>query len=188
MDIILASSSPRRKKLLEKLGLSFTVVLGEDEPIPSLPPADYVKEMSRRKAEPVAAKNPNALVIGADTIVVVDGKILEKPRDEYDARQMLRSLSGRTHEVYSGVCIISRRGTETEHDVTQVTFKQLDGGDIDAYIRSGGWRDKAGAYAIQEGLSQHFIASYSGSYDTVVGLPTEKLKPMLRKRGVDIEE
>ena len=186
MKIILASSSPRRKKLLEELGLAFEVVPSDvdESGIQERDFGKYVKILSRRKAESIAAQYNDALIIAADTIVVLDNEIFGKPADEDDARGMLTKLSGKTHEVYSGVCIISPQKTMSDYSVTEVTFKKLLDPEIEEYIQSGEWRDKAGGYAIQEGLSREFIASYKGSYNTVVGLPVEKLIPMLKEYGI----
>jgi septum formation protein len=180
MDLILASGSPRRKELLEKLQLPFvTVPSDEDEQIDLNRPSDAVViELARRKAESVAARFPAGIVIGADTIVVFDGQILGKPKDRGHARTMLRSLSGRTHSVYTGVAICSRGGTETFFEKTDVTFWALSQAEIERYLDSGEPFDKAGAYGIQ-GLGALLVEKIRGDFYTVMGLPIARLHRVL---------
>jgi septum formation protein len=173
--IILASASPRRARLLRQIGLDFTV---DESRIPEdtagyASPREIVLDLSRKKAEEVAARYDQALVIGADTIVVLDGAVLGKPVDAADARKMLRLLSGRTHDVYTGFCIIEKPGGRTAGDLerTSVTFRTLTDPEIDAYVRSGSPMDKAGAYGIQDDMGAVFVERIDGCFYAVVGFP-----------------
>ena len=185
--IILASKSPRRKNLMRQLGLNFTVIeSGIDEKAHSYEgsPPDYAKQLALKKANDVAEKvNEPAIVIGADTIVVINGKILNKPKDSDDARAMLGTLSGNTHTVYTGVAVID---TETKKQIvdvkaTNVTFRQLDESEITAYVETGSPLDKAGAYGIQDDFGAVFISHIEGCYYNIVGLPLELLYSMLKR-------
>ena len=189
--IILASASPRRRELLAELGLSFDVVVpGIDErPWPREMPASYALRNAAEKAREVAGRmGPGAdlVVVAADTIVVVDGQILEKPADPAHAAQMLRSLSGRWHEVMTGLCVWHRvnGGFHEQADAvrTGVRFRAVREEEIAAYIATGEPMDKAGAYAIQGGAAG-FVAETRGSYSNVVGLPLESLRAMLAACG-----
>ena len=181
--IILASQSPRRRELLERMGiLSFEVIPARGEVVldPALPPERLVEELSRQKAAEVAAgAAPEALVIAADTVVAVDGRVLGKPADPEDAVRMLTALSGREHTVYTGVTI--RRGGEeaTEHEATAVRFRPLTPEEIRTYVSTGEPMDKAGAYGIQ-GRFAAFIREISGSYTNVMGLPVGRLYQELK--------
>ena len=172
--IILASQSPRRKYLLEKASLAFEVIPStiDESAIELSTPADYVKELANAKAQEVAVNYPDSWVIGADTIVTIDDQILGKPASENDARNMLAQLSGKVHQVYTGVCIccISRKHSWLQAVATDVQFKHLTDAEIEWYIHSGEPFDKAGAYAIQ-GLGTFLVRSIRGSYTNVVGLP-----------------
>ena len=151
MRIILASQSPRRRELLERMGIRDFEVLparGEELADPSLPPAELVEELSRRKCAEVAALRPGGLVIGADTVVSIDGQVLGKPRDRAEAERMLRALSGRQHTVYTGVTVLYNGTAETGSERTSVRFRPLTDGDITRYIATGEPMDKAGAYGI----------------------------------------
>ena len=188
--IVLASTSPRRRELLGLLGLPFEVVAsGYDEDLLSpggLIPSDYVTQLARGKASEVAGRlDQDALVIGADTTVVLDGAYLNKPTDAADARRMLRTLSGRTHEVYTGLCLIGGAEVQTDFAVTEVTFDTLTDDIIAAYVTTGEPLDKAGAYGIQ-GKALSFIPSISGDYFNVVGLPLFLLSKMLSKFGISL--
>lgn len=169
--LVLASASPRRQEILRAAGLEFTVRPSgvEERPEPGERPEDYVRRLARDKAAAVPRAAGDA-VLGADTVVVVDGQILEKPRDVADAARMLRLLSGRTHQVITGVCLISASGEATAFETTLVRFVELSDAEIDNYSRSGEPMDKAGAYAIQ-GLASKFIDRVEGCYFNVVGLP-----------------
>lgn len=179
MNIILASSSPRRRRLLRQIGLTFDVITArQDEHIPEgADPARAVKTLAARKSEAVAKNCDDALVIGADTIVVLDGQILGKPADATEAETMLRSLSGKTHQVFTGVSLIlcgaNRKITRrhTFHEQTDVSFGELSGEEIRAYIAGGSPMDKAGAYGIQDDLGALFVRKIHGDYYNVVGFP-----------------
>ena len=185
MKLLLASQSPRRIELLRNAGIDFEVIpsgVDEGEPCVGELPAEYARRVARDKALEVAASSPaSSLVLGADTIVTADGLILGKPHDASDAIRMLRLLSGRTHEVITAICLV--RAPEhiaaLQHATTQVTFRDLAEDEIRAYVESGEPFDKAGAYAIQ-GLASKFVASISGCYFNVVGLPVSLLYETLR--------
>lgn len=172
--LILASSSPRRKYLLKQAGLDFTVIPSNfDENSVSLTtPETYVKVLAEAKATDVSKAFPQSWVIGADTIVVIDGKILGKPDSKDHARTMLKRLSGNTHQVYTGYCICCRRKERSFSNTvkTDVLFKKLSDNEIEWYINTPEPFDKAGAYAIQ-GLGTFIVRSIKGSYTNVVGLP-----------------
>ena len=181
--LVLASTSPRRRELLGLLGLPFEVVgSGYDEaqvdPSAFAPP-DYVTKLASGKAAEVASRlNADTLVLGADTTVVLDGAYLNKPQDAADARRMLRALSGRTHQVYTGLCLIHGANTLTAFAETEVTFDTLPDALIAAYVAGGEPLDKAGAYGIQ-GEALSFIPGISGDYFNVVGLPLALLRGLL---------
>lgn len=176
-DIVLASGSPRRKELLEAAGVPFRVVVSDaEECAPETLSADEIAmENAKAKALAVAMDLPaTSIVIGADTIVVLDGRIFGKPTDEEDAARMLRALSGRTHQVITGVCIVRDGESDCFADTTDVTFKALGDDDIASYIATGEPLDKAGAYGIQ-GEAGVFVDSIDGDYENVVGLPVRRL-------------
>ncbi|MBR6095242.1 MAG: septum formation inhibitor Maf [Lachnospiraceae bacterium] len=186
---VLASQSPRRKELLAQIGLSFEVVVSRaDENITEkLSPGELVERLSLIKAEAVrdslAGREDAPVVIGADTVVYHNGRILGKPKDEEDAFLMLRSLSGDTHSVFTGVSILFPDGTVTFHSETKVTFDELSDAEIRAYIASGEPMDKAGAYGIQ-GLGGAFVTGIEGEYANVVGFPIGEFCRILRKKGL----
>lgn len=179
--IILASQSPRRKELMGKLNIPFVIRVADiDEAMdPGKLPADEVARVSGLKAEAVP-HDPDDVVIAADTIVVCDGKVLGKPKDTEDAIAMLQMLSGRDHQVMTGMTLLrgARRITHTE--ITDVHFRPLSQEDIDGYIASGEHKDKAGAYGIQGGAAV-FVDRISGDYFNVVGLPVCRLQLLLRQ-------
>jgi len=193
--LILASTSPRRRELLGLLGLPFEVVASRYNeaslPPDGLTPPEYVTRLARGKASEVAARTGgDALVIGADTTVILDGQTLNKPVDAADARRMLRLLSGQTHQVYTGLCLIPVRdgvtvASQTDHAVTDVTFDTLTDKTIAAYVAGGEPLDKAGAYGIQ-GKALSFIPSIQGDYFNVVGLPVFLLCKMLPQFGITL--
>lgn len=185
MEIILASGSPRRRELLNTLGLSFMVCPAEgDEIAPDgAGPGEIVKTLSRAKAEEVGQRFAEELIIAADTIVCLDGKVLGKPKDEADARAMLSSLSGRAHEVYTGVTVMLGEDTLCEDECTKVFFRELSAEEIDAYVASGDPMDKAGAYGIQ-GKASLMVERIEGDYFNVMGLPLCRLGKMLKTIGV----
>lgn len=177
MTIVLASASPRRSELLAAAGIIFEVVPSPAEEVhdASMDPAALCELNARLKAIAIAATRPDATVIGADTLVFIDCLPLGKPADLATAREMLRRLSGRTHHVCTGVCVIHPDGRENPfHDLTEVTFRDLDEAAIDAYLAVADPLDKAGAYGIQES-GNLIIARISGSYENVMGLPVEKV-------------
>ncbi len=185
--LILASKSPRRKYLLEQAGLSFEIIpSGFDEnKIPLTEPKDYVKKLAMAKATDVAKKWPQTWVIGADTIVLIDGKILGKPKSRDEARKMLTKLSGNIHMVYTGYAIICMEKDRVICNAvkTDVLFKNLNKKEIEWYIHTKEPFDKAGAYAIQ-GLGTFIVKSINGSYTNVVGLPVCEVIEALIKEGV----
>lgn len=197
MDIILASASPRRRELLHQIGAEFTVIPAQgEEVITKKEPKEAVMELAAGKAGEIYAgqvegrKNQtDTLVIGADTIVVCDGGILGKPRDEKDAAAMLSMLSGRTHEVYTGVSLwIWEKGATIQQNFfekTEVTMFPIREEEINAYIESSEPMDKAGGYGIQ-GLGAKFIEKISGDYNNVVGLPLARIYQELMQLGIDI--
>jgi septum formation protein len=177
MPIVLASSSPRRRELLQQAGLVFEIIASPAEEIhdPALKPDILCELNATLKAAAVAVQRPDATVIGADTLVFIDDLPLGKPRDFEDARDMLRRLSGRTHQVCTGVCVIYPGGQQKQfHDLTAVTFLPLDDAAIDAYFSLVNPLDKAGAYGIQE-FGERIIAGIRGSFDNVMGLPVDKV-------------
>ena len=192
--IVLASASPRRQELLRNAGISFTVQPADinETPLPGESPRDCAERLAREKALAVSQKNPKQWVVGADTIVVVDDAILGKPRDEEDAARMLRLLSGRTHAVITGVCVVEpvtsgrlpvASTINTRSEMTLVTFCDLSDDEIREYVATGEPMDKAGAYAIQ-GIASRWIPRIEGDYSNVVGLPVALVYRLLRERGV----
>jgi septum formation protein len=183
--LILASASPRRRELLGPLGLSFEV---EASALPETPrageaPADFAQRMAREKAQAVAAAHPGAAVLGADTIVVVDGAIVGKPTDVAEARRMLARLSGCTHTVITAVALVTPGAPVTERVVeSTVEFRPLSAAEIEAYVATGEPLDKAGAYAIQGG-ARRFVRHVRGSYTNVIGLPLDEVRAMLGQAG-----
>lgn len=179
---VLASRSPRRKVLLENLGINFNIYPSNIEEVlnDTLTPNKLVVKLSHQKASEVAIQFPEKIVIGADTIVVLDGEILGKPIDEKHAVDMLRKLSGQTHSVFTGVSLIqlSQEAEISFCETTEVTFFKLSEKQIDSYVRSNPPLDKAGGYGIQD-WEARFVKSFSGCHDNVVGFPTKKFKEVL---------
>src|SRR5262245_5601673 len=188
MRFVLASASPRRRALLEDAGVEFdTVLVDVDErPLPGETPDVYVKRLARDKARAGLSQHPQAVVLGADTAVVIGQEILGKPTDDADATRMLQKLSARSHEVLTGVALAWRGGERVAMDRTLVWFRAMTASDIAQYVASGEPRDKAGAYAIQ-GLGGRFIERIDGSHSNVVGLPMAVVLPMLADAGVFFE-
>ncbi len=189
LPLILASASPRRRELLASLGLAFDVVVAgiDEKPWPKEQPASYALRNASEKAREVGRRHAGeALILAADTIVVLDGHILEKPEDAGHAVAMLRRLSDRAHEVITGVCLLhTRAGAVRERGEavrTTVHFRALSEPEIAAYVATGEPMDKAGAYAIQGGAGG-FVDGYDGSYSNVVGLPLETLTRLLKEAG-----
>ena len=184
MELIRASCSPRRRELFSLIGLNFTVIPSDaDEDIPPCSPAEFVEELSLRKAAAVKRDHPGCCVVGSDTIVTLDGEIIGKPKDEEDAFRILSHLSGNTHTVYTGLAVLTDDTVEVCHDCTQVTFAKLSEEEIRDYIRSGEPMDKAGAYGIQ-GPAGVFVERVEGCYFTVIGMPLPKLYRMLDRVGI----
>jgi septum formation protein len=198
MRLVLASASPRRAELLRAAGFAFEILAVDlDERVhDGEPPAAYVARLARNKASaamqrfeeraqrschgPERAALDDLVVLGADTAVIVDGTILGKPRDDQDAAAMLAALSGRRHEVLTGVCLRSAAGERGRVETTGVYMSDLTTDDIVWYVASGEGRDKAGGYAIQ-GLASRFVTSIEGSYSNVVGLPIPTVSTLLRE-------
>jgi septum formation protein len=193
--LVLASASPRRQELLRNAGFPFTVCPAN---LPEIllageSPRACAERLAREKAHAVLLQQPDRFVLGADTIVVVDSEILGKPRDEADATRMLRLLSGRTHQVITGVCLVGpalrtenqklETFEDTRSESTVVTMTTLSDADIHSYIVSGEPMDKAGAYAIQ-GMASRWIPRIDGDYFNVVGLPVGLVHTMLKEHGL----
>ncbi len=186
MSIVLASKSPRRQALLQQIGLSFRVLpaKGEEKIDSSLPPHQLVQQLSKQKAQEVALQtDPNDLILAADTIVVLNHKLLGKPKGHKEAKQMLQLLSGRTHIVYTGICLLQENRCITDVVETSVSFRTLSDDEIDAYIESGEPMDKAGAYGIQ-GKGALFVSQIQGDFYAVMGLPLCRLSQWLTQFGI----
>ena len=185
--LILASKSPRRNELLEQAGLTFSVIPSDfDESTVALSdPDSYVITLAESKAVDISQKHPAGWVIGADTIVLIDRKILGKPASKEKARDMLQRLSGKTHQVLTGYCICCKKKNRffSETIKTDVRFKKLSDAEIEWYIQTGEPFDKAGAYAIQ-GIGTFLVKSINGSYTNVVGLPVCEVIEFLIKEGM----
>jgi septum formation protein len=182
MTLVLASASPRRSELLRNAGISFVVEPAHvpEQPLPNERPLVYAQRLACDKARAVFARHPDAVVLGADTIVVADEHLLEKPRDAEDAARMLRLLSGRAHQVVTGVCLMSAGFVQTEAEITEVRFSSLSESEIANYVATGEPMDKAGAYAIQ-GVASRWVERIDGCYFNVVGLPVPHVYRMLRR-------
>ena len=187
MKIVLASQSPRRRQLLGQMGLEFTTQSPEidESAFHGRDARDLVETLSREKARWVARQQtPDTLVIGADTVVVLDGAILGKPRDGAEAEAMLAALSGRDHQVFTGVTLCQGDRILTQAEETQVTFRPLTGQEIRQYVSTGEPMDKAGAYGVQ-GLGGLLVEGIRGDYFNVVGLPVCRLGRMLARFGIE---
>jgi septum formation protein len=184
--LVLASASPRRQELLRNAGITFEVQPANiaEDPLPGEVAKDYVERLAREKALAIASQRPHDVVLGADTVVVVggqyDGQLLGKPSDAADAARMLRMLSGRKHEVITGVCVVVRGQSKVASEITRVTMSELSDKDVADYVASGEPMDKAGAYAIQ-GIASRWIPRIEGDYSNVVGLPVALVFRMLRE-------
>lgn len=191
-SIILASSSPRRRELLSQAGIPFTVVpadVDEENAELSGTPERKAEQLAYMKAVAVAGKIGEGLVLGADTIVVCAGEVFGKPVDRDDARRMLEMLSGREHQVITGIAVLdaAKKTTRIEHEVTRVRFSKLLPEEIEAYISSEEPFDKAGSYAVQ-GKGALMVEGIDGCYSNVVGLPLRKLYMVLKEFGVQVLE
>ncbi len=187
ISLVLASSSPRRKELLSNLGLNFEVVPANiDETVQAgETAAKLVKRLAKQKAKSVAALHPQALVIAADTVVVLKGQILNKPIDEQENRQFIEELSGQTHQVFTGHCLVYLGQLCSKITRTNVTFRQLNTREIDHFIASGEGLDKAGGYAIQ-GLGAALVSRIEGCYTNVVGLSLGTVIESATELGVNL--
>jgi septum formation protein len=182
MPILLASASPRRAELLRNAAIPFTVEASHvpEERAPEENPLDYALRLARDKAQFVFTRHPQRIVLGADTVVVVDQHLLEKPQDANDAARMLRLLSGRTHEVITCVSLMAKGFERTEAESTRVVFGSVSEEEIAAYVKSGEPMDKAGAYAIQ-GMASRWVSRIEGCYFNVVGLPVQRVYRLLQQ-------
>jgi septum formation protein len=187
--LVLASASPRRHALLADLKLPFVVQISDVLEVvePGVAPRELAMRLAAQKAEAVAGSHDYGLVLGADTIVVLDGEILGKPRDEADAARMLRRLSGREHEVITGVALVDAETGETHQSAvtSRVCFRRLRDKEIAAYVVSGEPLDKAGAYAIQ-GVGGRLLAGFTGCHANIVGLPICEVAALLETAGLAI--
>ena len=185
--LILASASPRRKELLASLGVAFEIIPAEvtEHESPDADPREMVRHNAALKADWVAARHPDATIIGADTTVFIDRTVLNKPRDLTEARAMLKLLAGRTHTVFTGLAIRRQRdGLKLDTGVaSEVTFKAFDDATIDLYLSRVHTLDKAGGYAIQE-QGELILAGFTGSLTNIVGLPLEEVKQLLTRAGL----
>lgn len=181
-ELVLASSSPSRKMLLEQAGVSFEVVVsGVDETVPaSLSPAQTVELLAERKGKTVLPLRPDKPIIAADSVVSIDGLILGKPIDDQEAKATLRRLSGRTHQIFTGVCLLANGREEVFHQSTKVTFYPLTEEEIADYVALGESQGRAGAYGI-EGIGVVLVQSIEGDYSNIVGLPVAETLRRLRK-------
>ncbi|MDO4739039.1 MAG: Maf family protein [Eubacteriales bacterium] len=182
--LILASASPRRHELLAEMGVPYTILVTDADETVIGRPEERVRILAERKARAAAEGLQEGLVLGADTLVALDERSLGKPEDEQDARFMIMSLSGRTHQVYTGVCLYDA-ATKTAAvgcARSDVTFRRLSRADVDAYMASGEWEGKAGSYAIQ-GIGAGLVEKYEGSLSNIIGLPVELVEKMLREAG-----
>ena len=179
--LVLASKSPRRLELLQNAGFEVQVRTADVEEIPSPgeSPVEYVRRLAQSKSAAVPS-SPEEIVLGADTVVVVEGRILEKPADAADAARMLRELSGRSHEVLTGICIRHNGTVIVDHCRTSVTFSTLSEAQIAEYVATGEPMDKAGAYGIQQ-FASRFVTSIEGCYFNIVGLPVSLVYRQLNR-------
>ena len=183
--LVLASASPRRQELLRNAGITFEVQPAHipENPLPGEAAKDCAERLAREKALAVARQRPHDIVLGADTVVVVDGQLLGKPSDAADAERMLRMLSGREHRVITGVCLVVSGKPSVASETTLVTVSEIADKDIADYVAGGEPMDKAGAYAIQ-GIASRWIPRIEGDYSNVVGLPVALVWRMIRQTGI----
>ena len=186
--IILASGSPRRQELLRKLCKNFIVEVSDAQEVQQADsPKILAVENAKLKASSIAAKNPDAIVIGADTIVVLDGEIFGKPDGVAGAEKMLARLSGKKHEVITGVAICADGKIFTDYEVTEVYFGEMTAEEIKEYVATGEPLDKSGSYALQGGATK-FIEKIYGDWSNVVGLPVYRLRKLAQAAGINFEE
>lgn len=180
MQIILASASPRRRELFSEIGVPFAVIpaVGEERSS-AADPRDMVVELAFNKAQEIFLRHPESIVVACDTVVDLNGEVMGKPRSEEDAYRMLNALSGKTHKVHTGVCVLSCKGKWQFCETTLVRFRELSQREIRDYIQNGEPFDKAGAYGIQDDC--RFVAGIEGDYDNVMGMPTYKIKLIIDK-------
>ena len=183
--LILASGSPRRRELLARMGYSFEICTPDVDEHVTGRARDIVRTLAERKARAASAHYDDGVIIASDTLVSLDGAPLGKPAGEREAHEMLSALSGREHEVFTGVCVLDAKtgSTETRTVRTGVTFRDITPGEIDAYIATGEPMDKAGAYAIQGGAAP-FVQALDGEFENVVGFPVEEVREMLSGFGM----
>ena len=181
--LLLASTSPQRKAILEQLHIPFDVVAPkyDEEPLPFADPVQVVREHARGKARSVADVAEDRPVVGVDTAVVLNGRIFGKPANAADAEEMLEELSGKTHVVVSGLCLLTPGWEDVEHEATQVAFRELPPRELGIYVATGEWEGRAGGYAIQ-GRGAALVHSIEGDYLNVVGLPAALLVRLLAER------
>ncbi len=182
--IILASSSPRRRELLSMIGLNYVIETANEEEVQprGLPPAEYVKTLALQKAQPVADRHPGDCVIGADTIVYLEGDILGKPHTPEVARAYLARMQGKSHIVFTGIAVLKNGKADVRHCETKVTFAPMTQREIETYVATGEPLDKAGAYGVQ-GPGGIFVERIEGNYFNVIGLPLPMLYQMLLDAG-----
>lgn len=186
--LVLASQSPRRQQLLEQIGVTFVVDASRAEneaAVAHLPPPEQARTLALAKARDVAARHPGQVVLGADTIVVVEGRVLHKPAGAADAIRMLTALAGRDHQVITGVAVLAPGRELVAHEVTTVWFRPLSRQQIERYVQTGEPLDKAGAYAIQ-GRAAALVERIEGCYYNVVGLPLARTVRMLEELGLEV--
>jgi septum formation protein len=183
--LVLASASPRRQELLRSAGITFEVQPAHipEDPLPGEAAKERAERLAGEKALAVARRRPHDIVLGADTVVVVDGRLLGKPSDAADATRMLRLVSGREHQVVTGVCLVVNGRPSVASETTLVTVSEIADKDIADYVASGEPMDKAGAYAIQ-GIASRWIPRIEGDYSNVVGLPVALVWRMLQQTGI----
>lgn len=190
--LVLASQSPRRSQLLKNAGFEFAILPTQISEIPNenLNLPEQIRDLACQKADACAgsgklAKGHGNLILASDTVVILDGQILGKPRDRSENKQSIRRLSGRTHSVISAVCLLDldQRKRAVDHETSYITFKPLSDAEIEAYIATGDGLDKAGGYGIQSPLAEDFVSKVEGSYDNIVGLPVALVRRMLKENG-----
>ena len=188
--LILASNSPRRREILGQVGFAFSVVASEiDESFPADMPLDEVPVfLSEKKARVLADINPHAIILAADTVVILDDIILNKPADKSEAREMLKLLSGKTHEVVTGITLITPNETVSIADSAMVSFRSLADWEVDWYVKGGFGLDKAGAYGVQDFIGMAGIEKMEGSFYTVMGLPIFHVFNLLKPYILDSKQ